>query len=87
MPVYNEYNRENEMTEQQRETGLSRRDFLKETLRKTGYILPAVAVIHLKTADSWAENYGRQQGQQRVNGKDDPCNGFFEKIFNSRCWR
>jgi len=71
------------MSEEKREKQISRREFLKRTLKTTGYVLPAIAVIKLNTVDSWANSYGREQ---ITKSKEDPCNGFFEKIFNTRCW-
>lgn len=71
------------MTEKKHETQISRREFLLGTLKNTGYVLPAIAVIKLSTVDSWANSYGRKQS---TTSKEDPCNGFFEKIFNTRCW-
>ena len=72
------------MTEEQHKKQISRREFLTETLKKTGYVLPAIAVIKLSTVDSWASNYGLEQ---TTANKGDSCNGFFEKIFNTKCWR
>jgi hypothetical protein len=76
------------MSEEQHEKQISRREFLKGTLKTTGYVLPAIAVIKLNTVDAWANSYGREQTpSQNTKGKhEDPCNGFFEKIFNTRCW-
>ena len=80
------------MSEEQRENQISRREFLQGTLKTTGYVLPAIAVIKLNTVDAWANSYGREQTpSQNTKGKhedkhEDSCNGFFEKIFNTRCW-
>ncbi len=76
------------MSEEQPEKQISRREFLKVTLKTTGYVLPAIAVIKLNTVDAWANSYGQEQtSSQNTNGKrEDSCNGFFEKIFNTRCW-
>ena len=76
------------MSEEQHEQQMSRREFLKGTLKTTGYVLPAIAVIKLNTVDAWANSYGREQtpNQTTMGKHEDHCNGFFEKIFNTRCW-
>lgn len=63
----------------------SRREFLRETIRKTGYILPTIVVIQMSTVDTWASDYAQRQNAAPESA-GDKCNGFFEKIFDPKCW-
>lgn len=40
---------------------MSRRKFLKDTIRTAGYVLPTITVIKLNTIDAWAQNYDTQK--------------------------
>jgi len=54
----------------------SRREFLKKTIKTTGYVLPLVTAFKLGSLNAWAESYGksieRRSGSHHV--------GFFERL-------
>lgn len=75
------------MAEESQGTETSRREFLKRTLKTSGYVLPTIMVVKLSTVDAWAQSYNRDQTAAPKGSDGDGCNGFFEKIFESRCWR
>jgi hypothetical protein len=84
------------LTEEKEKTGRTRREFLKQTLKTTGYIIPAVMVFKAGSTRSWAQSYQSTQESdqntaadlnQRKRNSSDPCNGFFEKIFKTSCWK
>ena len=62
----------------------SRRDFLKKTIVVTGYVIPTVMILKMKSPDAWAQSYDANNGQQA--GGHDPCKTVFEKIFKPQCW-
>jgi hypothetical protein len=49
------------MSEKKKKNEMSRRKFLKGTIRTAGYILPTITVIKLNTIDAWAQNYDKQE--------------------------
>ena len=73
----------------------SRREFLKKTIKATGYAVPAIMVFKMGSSKAWAQKYeartdaGSRQdvGSTRNAGSSDPCKGVFEKIFKSSCWK
>ena len=74
----------------------SRREFLKKTIKVTGYAIPAMMVFKMGSTKAWAQKYDAQGSQDsgssqgvRSNqdvGSSDPCKGVFEKIFKTSCW-
>jgi len=74
----------------------SRREFLKKTIKATGYAIPAMMVFKMGSTKAWAQKYDAQGSQnvaqntgQNVGqnvGSSDPCKGVFEKIFKTSCW-
>lgn len=78
----------------EQDQGSSRREFLKKTIKATGYAIPAVMVFKMGSRNSWAQKYetrssqniGESQGVEQGLNSSDPCNGVFEKIFKTRCW-
>jgi hypothetical protein len=80
-------------TEEKGTTGKTRREFLKQTLKTTGYIIPAVMVFKAGSTRSWAQSYQTTQTTQDSNlnrnrrKSSDPCNGFFEKVSKTSCWK
>ncbi len=62
----------------------SRREFLKKTIKATGYTIPALMVFRMGSTKAWAQKYETQNGQKV--GSSDPCKGVFEKIFKPKCW-
>ncbi len=73
------------MSEKNQKTHVSRREFLKQTLKTTGYVIPTVMIFKLGSIDVWAESYNGRNIRPEKNSSD-PCNGFFEKIFKTSCW-
>lgn len=63
----------------------SRREFLKKTIKATGYAVPAIMVFKMGSSKAWAQKY--EARITRNAGSSDPCNGVFEKIFKSQCWK
>lgn len=62
----------------------SRREFLKKTIKTTGYAIPAIMVFKMGSTNAWAQKY-ESRGSQNADFSD-PCNGIFEKIFKPQCW-
>jgi len=62
----------------------SRRDFLKKTIRATGYAMPVMMVFRMGSTRAWAQKYDSRSSQDA--GLSDPCKGVFEKIFKKQCW-
>jgi hypothetical protein len=62
----------------------SRREFLKKTIKATGYTIPAMMVFRVGSTNAWAQKYDTGSGQG--GGSSDPCKGVFEKIFKTQCW-
>jgi hypothetical protein len=73
------------MPENNQKTRVSRREFLKQTLKTTGYVIPTVMVFKLGSADVWAESYG-DRGKKCKNNDNDSCNSNWERVFNPHCW-
>ncbi len=69
------------MSEELKET--SRREFLKRTLRKTGYVVPLIVALNMNSREAWAENYGNGR---EPGGHDGKCDSLVEKVFNPSCW-
>jgi hypothetical protein len=75
------------MSEENKQT--SRREFLKKSIRTTGYVLPVVVALKMSSRKAWAEQYGNNgnSGNTAVEkSRDGKCNSFFEKFFNPSCW-
>ncbi len=68
----------------QKDTSSSRREFLKKTIKATGYTIPAMMVFKMGSTKAWAQKYETQNRQDA--GLSDPCKGVFEKIFKPECW-
>jgi len=68
----------------------SRREFLKKTIKATGYAIPAMMVFRMGSTNAWAQKYDAPNSQDVGSSQDvklsDPCKGFFEKIFKPQCW-
>ena len=62
----------------------SRREFLKKTIKATGYAIPAMMVFKMGTTRAWAQKYEERSSQGVRPGNS--CQGVFEKIFNPQCW-
>ena len=75
----------------EKNTCSSRREFLKKTIKATGYAVPAIMVFKMGSSKAWAQKYDAQSSQvvggTRNAGSSDPCKGVFEKIFKSSCWK
>ena len=63
----------------------SRREFLKKAIKTTGYTIPAMMVLRMGSTKAWAQKYETQRSPE-TGLSDDPCKGFFEKIFKPECW-
>ena len=63
----------------------SRREFLRKSIKATGYAIPAVMVLRMGSTRAWAQRYEGQQNAQEVR-LSDPCKGVLEKIFKPKCW-
>ena len=61
----------------------SRREFLKKTIKATGYTIPALMVFRMGSTRAWAQKYEAPSRQNA--GLSDPCKGVFEKIFKPKC--
>ncbi len=68
----------------QRDPCSSRREFLKKTIKATGYTIPAMMVFRMGSTKAWAQKYDVQRSQEASSS--DPCKGVFEKIFKTKCW-
>ncbi len=68
----------------QKDPGSSRREFLKKTIKATGYTIPAMMVFRMGSTKAWAQKYD-VRGHKGASSSD-PCKGAFEKIFKSKCW-
>jgi hypothetical protein len=64
----------------------SRREFLKKTIKATGYAIPAMMVFRMGSTNAWAQKYKAWSSQDVGSSQSDPCKGFFEKIFKPQCW-
>ncbi len=66
----------------------SRREFLKKTIKVTGYSIPAMMVFKMGSTRAWAQKYEAQGINAAGPGAEssDPCKGVFEKIFKTGCW-
>jgi len=68
----------------------SRREFLKKTIKVTGYSIPAIMVFKMGSTKAWAQKYEAHGSQDVLSNQNDrsndSCNGFFEKIFKPKCW-
>ena len=53
---------------EQLEPSTSRRDFLRENLKKAGYITPLVVVFSLGSLDAWAKEYKKEKKKNKENG-------------------
>jgi len=62
----------------------SRREFLKQACKATGYIVPLVVGFKLGSLDAWAADYGRSTNTKETTNTH--CNSTIEKIFNPSCW-
>ena len=75
----------------EKNTCSSRREFLKKTIKATGYAVPAIMVFKMGSSKAWAQKYDARSSQvvgaTRNSGSSDPCKGVFEKIFKSQCWK
>jgi hypothetical protein len=72
------------MSEENKQT--SRREFLKKSIRTTGYVLPVVVALKMSSRKAWAEQYGNNGSTAFEKGQNGKCNSFFEKVFNPSCW-
>ena len=74
------------MSEEDKKT--SRREFLRKTIRTTGYVLPLVVAVKMSSREAWAQQYGNggTDGDLKQQGRDGKCNSTFEKLFNPSCW-
>jgi hypothetical protein len=70
------------MNQKNKKTDISRREFFKRALKKTGYIIPIVMVFKAGSIDSWAESYKKRNNKK----SGDRCKGFFKQIFDPSCW-
>ena len=66
------------------QTDSSRRDFLKQTLKATGYVVPVVLLFNMGSTNSWAQNY--EQTTARRRNSNNSCDHAVEKVFNTSCW-
>ena len=62
----------------------SRREFLRKTIKVTGYTIPAMMVFKMGSTKAWAQKYETRSSQAAA--PRDHCKGVFEKIFNPSCW-
>ncbi len=62
----------------------SRREFLRKTIKATGYTIPAMMVFRVGSTKAWAQKYDSRNSPGA--GEGDPCKGVFEKIFKTKCW-
>lgn len=65
-------------------TDSSRRDFLKKSIKVTGYVIPTIMIFKMRSAEVWAQNY--ETRNPGPGGDHGNCNTFLEKIFNPKCW-
>ncbi len=72
------------MSEEGKQT--SRREFLKKTIRTTGYVLPLAVAFKMSSRKAWAEKYGSSGSTGEEKNPDGRCNSFVEKVFNPSCW-
>ncbi len=67
-------------------TQTSRREFLKKSIRTTGYVLPIVVALKMSSRAAWAEQYGNGGSTAGKKGQTGKCSTFVEKVFNPSCW-